>query len=132
MTIRAAILVLGSVFFSASAHAQKCKGMEIKYENNIQYPTAARASHLEGEVVLHLQIATDGTIPKIDIVSGPPLLAESAKRFVQSWSITWPKDSPIACDPTLHVSYRLKSDHFNEKMNLPTHITVEAPPITAQ
>ena len=131
MAARFAPVFLLASALTLSCAAQKCKGMDIKYENNIQYPTAARASHLEGEVVLHLQISDDGKIPKIDILSGPPLLAESAKRFVESWSITWPGDKPVACDPTLHVHYKLTSDHFDEKMHLPTHITVEAPPIEA-
>jgi outer membrane biosynthesis protein TonB len=108
--------------------AQKCKGMEVKYEDAIQYPNAARATHVQGEVVLQIHIATDGTI-KADIVSGPSDLAQSAKRFAESWSVAWLSNAPpTACSPTLHVTYKLK-DHFNVKMKLPEHILVEAPSI---
>jgi TonB family protein len=129
MALRIASVFLLMSAFAVVCVAQKCKGMDVKYEDPIQYPTAARAARLQGEVVLQIHIATDGTLTA-DIVSGPSVLAESAKRFVQTWSITWPSDvPPTACVPTLHVSYKLKEDHFNVKMKLPTHIQVEAPPI---
>jgi TonB family protein len=115
--------------FVQGSGAQKCKGMEVKYENEIQYPNSARAARIQGEVALQVHIATDGTVTA-DIVSGPSVLAESAKRFVETWSVPWPKDAPpTACAPVLHVSYKLKSDNFNVKTKLPTHIVVEAPPI---
>ena len=115
--------------FAIPGIAQKCKGMEVKHENPIQYPTAARAARTQGEVALQIHIATDGTVTA-DIISGPADLAESAKRFVESWSVSWPSDTPPnACAPVLHVDYKLKADTFNVKEKLPTHILVEAPPI---
>ncbi|HTZ89329.1 MAG TPA: energy transducer TonB [Alloacidobacterium sp.] len=114
---------------AAPSIAQKCKGMEVKYDNEIQYPNSARAAHLQGEVTLQIHIATDGTV-KADIVSGPSVLAESAKRFVETWSVSWPSDTPpTACAPVLHVTYKLKQNTFKVKTKLPTHILVEAPPI---
>ncbi len=122
------LLLLMLALLPASSIAQKCKGMEVKYENEIQYPNSARASRTQGDVALQVHIATDGTVTA-DIVSGPPVLAESAKRFVETWSVSWPHDAPpTACAPVLHVTYKLK-DHFNVNPKLPTHILVEAPPI---
>jgi TonB family protein len=129
MALRAASVFLLVFAFAAACNAQKCKGMEIKHENPIQYPNTARATHLQGEVTLQVHIAADGTVTA-DIVSGPPVLAESAKRFVENWSVTWPSDTPpTACAPVLRVSYKLKPDTFKVKEKLPTHILVEAPPI---
>jgi outer membrane biosynthesis protein TonB len=128
MALRAVAIFLLMAALAAACTAQKCKGMEVKYEDTIQYPNAARATHVQGEVVLQIHIAADGTL-KADIVSGPSGLVESAKRFAESWSVTWPSSAPpTACTPTLHVTYKLK-DHFNVKMKLPEHILVEAPPI---
>jgi hypothetical protein len=128
MVLRAGAVFLWMAVLASVCMAQKCKGMEVKYEDTIQYPNTARATHVQGEVVLQIHIATDGTL-KADIVSGPSGLAESAKRFTESWSLTWPSNAPpTACTPTLHVTYKLK-DHFNVKMKLPEHILVEAPPI---
>jgi TonB family protein len=122
------LLLLTFALVAAPSIAQKCKGMEVKYDNEIQYPNSARASRLQGDVTLQIHIATDGTITA-DIVSGPPVLAESAKRFVETWAVAWPNDAPpTPCAPVLRVTYKLK-DSFNVKTKLPTHILVEAPPI---
>jgi TonB family protein len=128
MVLRAVAVFLWMAALATACMAQKCKGMEVKYGDAIQYPNAARAARVQGEVVLQIHITTDGTL-KADIVSGPSDLAESAKRLAESWSVTWPSNAPpTACTPTLHVTYKLK-DHFNVKMKLPEHISVEAPPI---
>lgn len=129
MACRAASIFVLLSALAASCAAQKCKGMEVKYENEIQYPNTARATHLQGEVTLQVHIAADGTVTA-EIVSGPPVLAESAKRFVETWSVTWANDvPPTACAPVLHVDYKLKPDTFKVKEKLPTHILIEAPPI---
>jgi hypothetical protein len=127
---RPIISVLLLAFACASGcMAQKCKGMEVKYENAIQYPTAARAARVQGDAEIQVHIATDGTVTA-DIVSGPPVLAESARRFVLSWTVSWPGNIPPAvCNPVFHVDYKLKQDKFKVKMKLPTHASVEAPPI---
>lgn len=129
MALRAASVLLLIFAGAAGCMAQKCKGMEVKYENDIQYPNAARAARIQGEAVIQAHIAADGTVTA-DIVSGPPVLAESARRFVLTWTVSWPGQiPPAACNPVLHVSYKLRANRFNVKMKLPTHIAVEAPPI---
>lgn len=129
MALRAASIFVLLSALAASCAAQKCKGMQVKYETEIQYPNSARASHLQGEVVLQLHIAADGSLTA-DIVSGPSVFAESAKGFAESWSITWQLNvPPTACAPVLHVTYKLKADTFKVKSKLPEHILVEAPPI---
>jgi TonB family protein len=42
------------------------------------YPTSARASRVEGVVVLRLRIDKEGRVEKVDIVSGDPLLTQAA------------------------------------------------------
>lgn len=130
MMLRTAAVFLMMTALSAVCPAeQKCKGMEVHYDEALQYPNAARAAHVQGDVVIQIHIAADGTV-KAEILSGPSVLAESAKRFVETWGVSWETNTPAtACDPVLHVTYKLKTDHFNTKMKLPTHIVVEAPPI---
>jgi hypothetical protein len=130
MALRCVSLVLLVLALAAApSGAQKCKGMEIKYESEIQYPNSARAARIQGDVTLQIHIATDGAATA-DIISGPAVLAESAKRFVESWTITWPHDAPpTVCAPVLNVHYKLKADTFKVKPKLPTQILVEAPPI---
>lgn len=49
------------------------------------YPEAATAQHVEGPVVLDVQVLNDGTVGDIQILSGNPLLAEAAVKAVRQW-----------------------------------------------
>lgn len=50
-----------------------------------EYPAEARTQHLQGPVVLEVQVLSDGTVGNISIVKGSPLLAEAAVRAVRQW-----------------------------------------------
>ena len=50
-----------------------------------EYPEAAAAQHIEGPVVLEVQVLTDGTVGNVKILSGDPLLAEAAVKAVKQW-----------------------------------------------
>lgn len=49
------------------------------------YPEAAAAQHIEGPVVLDVQVLTDGTVGNIKVLSGNPLLTEAAVKAVKQW-----------------------------------------------
>ena len=49
------------------------------------YPAIAKTAHVSGTVVLHAIIATDGTVEKLEYVSGPTLLMQSAMQAVRQW-----------------------------------------------
>ena len=50
-----------------------------------EYPEAAAAQHVEGPVVLDVQVLTDGTVGNVKILSGNPLLTEAAVKAVKQW-----------------------------------------------
>jgi TonB family protein len=50
-----------------------------------EYPEAAAAQHIEGPVVLDVQVLTDGKVGNIKILSGNPLLTEAAVKAVRQW-----------------------------------------------
>ena len=50
-----------------------------------QYPELARQRKIQGPVVLDVQVLGDGSVGDVQIVSGDPLLADSAVRAVQQW-----------------------------------------------
>ncbi len=50
-----------------------------------EYPAAAANQHIQGPVVLDVQVLSDGTIGTIRIVSGNPLLTEAAVHAVRQW-----------------------------------------------
>ena len=50
-----------------------------------EYPEAATAQHVDGPVVLDVQVLSDGTVGTVKILSGNPLLAEAAVKAVKQW-----------------------------------------------
>jgi protein TonB len=50
-----------------------------------QYPAIARQIHLQGAVVLNAVISRDGNIERVDVASGPALLALAAREAVRQW-----------------------------------------------
>ncbi len=61
--------------------------MEASLIHKVQpaYPAIARAIHLAGTVRLRAIIAADGSIRQVDVISGNPLLAQSAIAAVREW-----------------------------------------------
>lgn len=49
------------------------------------YPTLARSMNIHGTVKLQIQIAPNGTVKKIDVLGGHPLLTQSAVTAVWRW-----------------------------------------------
>ncbi|HMJ23862.1 MAG TPA: TonB family protein [Terriglobales bacterium] len=52
------------------------------------YPSAARQSHVQGTVVLEGTVSERGQVEDLQVVSGPPLLAEAAMDAVRKWRYT--------------------------------------------
>jgi periplasmic protein TonB len=50
-----------------------------------QYPAIAKQIHLQGAVVLNAIISRDGNIERIEVASGPALLALAAREAVRQW-----------------------------------------------
>jgi len=50
-----------------------------------EYPKIAKQSHAKGAVVLTATIGTDGTIKKVKVISGHPMLTRAAEDAVRQW-----------------------------------------------
>lgn len=50
-----------------------------------EYPPLAKAARLQGTVRFTATIGKDGTIQDLQLVSGHPLLVESANQAVRQW-----------------------------------------------
>jgi TonB family protein len=50
------------------------------------YPPIARAAHVSGDVVISLQIQTDGHVSDLRVLRGPPMLQQSALDAVKKWA----------------------------------------------
>jgi protein TonB len=52
---------------------------------NPDYPRVARAARIQGSVVMHAIIGTDGTVQQLQVISGNPLLVGAALEAVKKW-----------------------------------------------
>lgn len=58
---------------------------ELLHRVEPEYPEAARQQNIEGPVVLELHIGTNGSVEDVEVVSGPPLLAQASADAVKQW-----------------------------------------------
>jgi len=73
------------------------------------YPDEARKRGIQGVVVLHLLVAKDGSVKKLDVVSGDPLLAKSSLDTVRNWKFekTLVNGKPAEVETTVEISFTL-------------------------
>ena len=72
-----------------------------------KYPTAAKKAHIQGTVVFSATIGKDGTIQKLDPVSGPVELIPAATDAVLKWRYSpflW-KTDPITVTTDIRVKF---------------------------
>jgi TonB family protein len=77
------------------------------------YPALARQTRVQGTVRLHAIIGTDGRVEELEVVSGHPLLIQSALDAVRKWRYapTMLNGQPVEVDTTIDVIFSLNEDH---------------------
>jgi protein TonB len=73
------------------------------------YPRLAIQTRREGSVELHAVISTDGSIQSLEVISGDPLLIQSALAAVREWRYrpTILNGQPVEVDTHITVVYTL-------------------------
>jgi periplasmic protein TonB len=73
------------------------------------YPEAAKAAHVCGTILLHAIINKDGTVQRLEYISGPRLLLKSAMDAVRQWRYraTELNDEPVEVDTKISIVYKL-------------------------
>ena len=73
------------------------------------YPPLARQTRVQGTVVLHVTIGTDGTIKELQVVSGHPLLIQAAIDDVKKWRYkpTLRNGKPVEVETQINVVFSL-------------------------
>jgi TonB family protein len=73
------------------------------------YPPEAKAARIQGVVKLMALIAKDGTIKRLEVISGHPLLVPSALDAVKSWvyETTLLNGEPVEVQTQIDVNYTL-------------------------
>jgi TonB family protein len=74
-----------------------------------KYPKAARKAHVEGTVVLCVEIQKDGKIGDLRPLSGPSELIDSAMKAVQKWVYTpfLLNGEPTIVETDIRVAFQL-------------------------
>jgi len=76
------------------------------------YPELARQARIQGTVRLHAIIGKDGVVKQLEVISGHPLLVQSALDAVKTWRYapTLLNGEPVEVDTTVDVIYQLTQD----------------------
>jgi TonB family protein len=96
------------VYPSARVSSAVMQGNLLTKVNPI-YPAGAKTAGISGTVVLHAIISKDGTIEKLNVVSGPDELQGSAVEAVRQWTYRpyLLNGEPTAVETTITVNYNL-------------------------
>lgn len=75
------------------------------------YPEDAKRQGIEGAVKLHVIVSRDGQVKKVELASGPALLAKAATRAIREWrySLTLVGGHPVETEQDVVVTFRLVS-----------------------
>ncbi|HEX4581961.1 MAG TPA: energy transducer TonB, partial [Acidobacteriaceae bacterium] len=73
------------------------------------YPPIARAARISGTVVLQATISKTGTIENLRVISGPPMLTQSALEAVKTWRYKpyQLNGEPVEVETTVNVVFNL-------------------------
>jgi len=73
------------------------------------YPNIAKVAHVQGAVVLQAKISKQGTIEDLRLVSGPPMLVQSAMEAVRQWKYRpyLLNGEPVEVDTQITVNFTL-------------------------
>lgn len=96
-----AVLLLAATFLLPfQTQAQEASGSrKVLVQTPAAYPTLARSMNIRGTVKLQAQVEPNGTVKKIDVVGGHPLLTQSAVTAVGHWKFEpGPKETKEAIE----------------------------------
>ena len=79
---------------------------------NPVYPPLARQTRISGTVKFHVIIAKDGSVQQLEVLSGHPLLVQSAIDAVRQWKYqpTLLNGEPVEVDTTIDVIFALDTN----------------------
>jgi len=74
-----------------------------------RYPPLAIQTHLQGTVIVDAIIDEHGDVIEVKVVSGPPLLIQSAMDAVRHWKYepTYLNDEPVPVQLNVTVQFKL-------------------------
>jgi protein TonB len=113
------VLALGLAIFVGNAEAQDGSkrvriGGEVQQAKLVKstppaYPILAKRARIEGTVRLQAFISKDGSVQKVEVLSGHAVLAQSAVEAVQQWRYkpTELNGEPVEVVTSIDVVFKL-------------------------
>jgi hypothetical protein len=92
-----------------------------------KYSPIARQAWIQGDVILKVVAAPDGSINQVDAVSGNGILAETAINAVKSWRLC--ADSLLTSGHELTMTFRFRLDGNGTDNWAPTDVKLEFPKV---
>ncbi len=94
-----------------ASHLRVSRMMEGNLIRRVQpeYPATAKMAHVQGRVVLAAVISKEGTIERVQVLAGHPLLVQSAVEAVKQWRYR-PyvlNDEPVEVETQITVNFLL-------------------------
>jgi protein TonB len=82
------------------------------YRVQPQYPQLARQARVQGVVVLRAVISREGKIENLQLVTGHPLLVQSAMEAVRQWRYRpyFLNNEPVEVETQVTVNFTLSGD----------------------
>jgi TonB family protein len=86
------------------------------------YPELAKQAHIEGRVSLSCLVRTDGTIDKIEVKSGHPLLIQAACDAVSKWKFKPMKlnGKAVEMETVVNIDFQLPKNQKDSASKSPT------------
>lgn len=74
-----------------------------------RYPQEAKDKKIQGIVKLNVLVSKDGSVKKVTVISGDPLLAKSSVDTVRHWKYapTLSKGKPVEVESIVEISFKL-------------------------
>jgi len=74
-----------------------------------RYPEEARKKGLQGAVKLHVLVARDGSVKKLSVISGDPILAKSSLDTVRRWKYqpTLSNGKPVEVESVVEITFTI-------------------------
>jgi TonB family protein len=73
-----------------------------------EYPEEARQQEIQGAVVLDVRISPDGAVQVVNVLSGPPLLADAATHAVKQWRFRPHTSHGVAVEMQTRITLNFK------------------------
>ena len=104
MLLHGCLALLFACHISGRAQSPPCGLSSMSNSRPPVYLPLAKAAHVIGPVIFMVQFALDGSVVRIDVLSGPEILKASAVEFVKDWKAnpyTGPRTCPIVVNYVL-------------------------------